>query len=520
MEQYKQDFIDYLLQTGALKIGQDFSLTSKRLSPYFINIGDFNDGESTKILGEAYANAIFYAFEEPEDKFDLLYGIPEKGVGIVAATSIGLTTLGINKPWFFTRKLPKEHGEMTNLTSEERKKLVVGRAPNDGDRLILLDDVFTTGDTKYESIETLNKVAEHLKYRILVIGVDRQEVGIDGKSAIQEFTEKTETPVISITNAIELYKYLRENSPKKLFKIQEQIDLLREETQQREGLGYHTEEIEFEIRRLQALQESLKTENIERIKKYLRVYGTKKAIEELGWNPDNDIINRQRSIIPACDVSTIEEFEDIVKNTADIDGIGGYKIGFELGLGYSLPAVVEKARKHTNKPLIYDHQKAGTDIPDTGKNFARVCKKAGVDAVIFFPQSGPETERAWIYRAFENDLKVLVGGEMTHPAYKRSEGGFISDDMLEEMYLIGSRAGVNNFVVPGNKVDRIAHYKQILEAEGINPTFFAPGFVAQGGVISEAGKAAGDNWHAIVGTGIYKAPDKRKAALEFTSQLG
>ncbi len=118
-----------------------------------------------------------------------------------------------------------------------------------------------------------------MQYRVLVIAVDRQEVGIDGRSAIQEFTEKTGTPVISIINAIELYRYLKENSPKKLFETQGQIDQLREKIQEKEELGFNTEKIESEIRKLQALQESLKTENIERIKKYLRVYGTKWAAE-------------------------------------------------------------------------------------------------------------------------------------------------------------------------------------------------------------------------------------------------
>ncbi len=76
-------------------------------------------------------------------------------------------------------------------------------------------------------------------------------------------------------------------------------------------------------------------------------------------------------------------------------------------MGHGLPAVIIAARKHTDKPIIYDHQKAGTDIPDTGRNFARVVKKAGVDTVIFFPQAGPETARAWIYHALDRKLLLV-----------------------------------------------------------------------------------------------------------------
>ncbi|MFH0711236.1 MAG: orotidine 5'-phosphate decarboxylase / HUMPS family protein [Candidatus Aenigmatarchaeota archaeon] len=252
---------------------------------------------------------------------------------------------------------------------------------------------------------------------------------------------------------------------------------------------------------------------------YLRVYGTKKARDAVEKLPEQRIVLRDKSVVPACDVSTLEEFEQIISQTADVEGIGGYKIGLELGLGYGLKAVVDRARKFTNKPIIYDHQKAGTDIPDTGKNFARVCKKAGVDAVIIFPQAGPETERAWIYHALDNGLNVIVGGWMTHPAYASSEGGFISDEKILDMYDIAARAGINNFVVPGNKKDVIKKIKIVVEAEGIRPTFFAPGFVAQGGKIEEATKVAGDLWHAITGRAIYEAQDKRQAALELTSQL-
>jgi len=230
------------------------------------------------------------------------------------------------------------------------------------------------------------------------------------------------------------------------------------------------------------------------------------------------IIKRQRSIIPACDVP-LEVYEEIVKGTADVDGIGAYKVGFFLGLNYGLPKVVEVTRKYTDKPIIYDHQKAGTDIPDMGKKFMDVCKKAGVDAVILFPQSGPETEKAWIESALEKGLGVIVGGLMTHPKYVRSEGGYLADEAVIEMYLNAAELGVTDFVVPGNRPDDIRRIRETLEERGISPTFYAPGFVAQGGEISDAARVAGNSWHAIVGRGIYKAKDKKQAALELTSKL-
>ena len=149
----------------------------------------------------------------------------------------------------------------------------------------------------------------------------------------------------------------------------------------------------------------------------------------------------------------------------------------------------------------------------------KMYKGAGFDAIILFPQSGPETERAWIYRAFDNGLKVIVGGRMTHPAYAVSEGGWITDEGALEMYRIAARAGVDNFVVPGNKPEVITQIREVIEAEGVDPILYAPGFIAQGGTISDAAQAAGRRFHGIVGRGIYQSKDKRAAAVEHCSQL-
>ena len=230
------------------------------------------------------------------------------------------------------------------------------------------------------------------------------------------------------------------------------------------------------------------------------------------------IVNRNRSIIPACDVSP-EKLEELVKVTANIDGVGAYKLGFVLGLSIGLPKAVEIIRNHSDKPIIYDHQKAGTDIPDTGKAFARVCKEAGVDAVIFFPQAGPVTEKAWIAAAREEGLGVIVGGLMTHKGYTLSEGGFLADEAVLEMYLTAAKEGVTDFVVPGTKIEAIHKIHDMLKHVGCDPTFYSPGLIKQGGDVREVAAAAGSKWHAIVGRALYNADDMGKAAQELVTCL-
>lgn len=230
------------------------------------------------------------------------------------------------------------------------------------------------------------------------------------------------------------------------------------------------------------------------------------------------IIAQPKSIIPACDCDA-ERFERLVRETAGVAGVGGFKLGFALALSVGLPRAVEIARRYTEKPLIYDHQKAGTDIPDTGKAFAQICRAAGIDAVILFPQAGPETERAWIDFARGEDLEVIVGGLMTHKRYVRSEGGYIADEAVVEMYERAANLGVNDYVVPGNNPEAIRKIRAMLEREHSHPVFYSPGFVAQGGTLSEAVAAAGEHYHAIVGRAILGAPDMRKAAEELCRHL-
>jgi orotidine-5'-phosphate decarboxylase len=254
------------------------------------------------------------------------------------------------------------------------------------------------------------------------------------------------------------------------------------------------------------------------------------------------IIQRDRSIIPACDVS-FKTFREIVKNTAEVPGVGAYKVGVAF-LDIGLKKVVDTAREYTNKPIIYDHQKAGTDIPEqTPDSFMDAMLRASVNAVILFPQAGPITEYEWIKAAQDRGIGVIVGGEMTHPRYlegdlsetkkknytqifqdlgiDREISGFIRKFAPEDMYEIATRMKVTNFVVPGNKPDRIKYYKSLIESCKVtDPDFYSPGLVAQGGEISEGAEAAGKRFHAIVGRGIYEPKDIKAAALQLTSQLG
>jgi len=195
-----------------------------------------------------------------------------------------------------------------------------------------------------------------------------------------------------------------------------------------------------------------------------------------------------------------------------------------LGLR-GLETAVNIIRRQNKLPIIYDHQKGGTDIPDLGEGFAQDLKSFGVDAVILFPFGGAVTERKWIKACQDAGLVVLVGGHMTQPEFLESEGGFIVDSAPERIYTIAAENGVTNLVVPGNKPNFVLKYRQLLERllDVGNFTLYAPRFSGkQGGSISEIDTILGNNWHAIVGSDIYKfegVRNIRNVALKFTSQI-
>ncbi len=204
MDEYKKEFIDFFLEKEALKIGE-FELKNGKVSPYFVNTGMFDDGESIRKLGYSYASKIADSFK-PEE-YDIIFGPAYKGIPLSVATTIALSSdFGINKGYSFNRKEPKDYGGADK--NDIQKSWIVGDKIEDRDRILMIDDVFTTGDTKYESVDLLNRVADNLHYVGLIIAVDREEIGEDGKSAIKQFEQKTGIPVESIVNITETKNYL------------------------------------------------------------------------------------------------------------------------------------------------------------------------------------------------------------------------------------------------------------------------------------------------------------------------
>ena len=192
MEQYQKDFVDFTLETGALKFGE-FTLKSGRISPYFFNAGLFNTGSHLSQLGNFYAQAI----EASNLQFDVLFGPAYKGIPLAAATAIALNdNFNRNVPYSFNRKEAKDHGEGGSIVGH----------PLEGD-ILIIDDVITAGTAIREAQDIINANGANTKG--VIVALDRQEKGKGDLSAIQEVEQIFGIRVLSIINLSHIIDYLK-----------------------------------------------------------------------------------------------------------------------------------------------------------------------------------------------------------------------------------------------------------------------------------------------------------------------
>lgn len=229
----------------------------------------------------------------------------------------------------------------------------------------------------------------------------------------------------------------------------------------------------------------------------------------------DEIINFNRSIVPACDVN-FTTYTNMLVELGDLSELGALKIGPELGLKYTLHKVVEETKKYSNAPLIYDHQAGGCDIPKIGKRISRIVRDAGFDAIIFKPKKNNlESLKEHIGDAQKTGLKVMVVGRMTH------EKTFISKEDFRqsmEIYETSFEKGVYNFGVPSNDPQFLRTLNKTYS--GKNVSWFPIGIGSQGGKVEEMVKIFGDSpIHPIVGEEIYGDQDVRQAAMDLIIKL-
>jgi orotidine-5'-phosphate decarboxylase len=218
-------------------------------------------------------------------------------------------------------------------------------------------------------------------------------------------------------------------------------------------------------------------------------------------------------LMPSLDTPDLAEAMRVARAVAGHPFVSSFKVGFALGLSAGLPRAVEALRAFTDKPIIYDHQKAGSDIPDTGVLFARTMRASGISEAIVFPQAGPATLEAWVTALREAEVEPVVGTLMTHAAYLEREGGYLRDGFVAEAFARAAALGVRRFVVPLTKPDVV---RSVSFPKGA--VFYSPGFGAQGGDAHAFAQLA--EHHLIAGRSLMGARDPLAYVEQVAQQLG
>ena len=199
MERYKQEFIEFMVDSRVLKFG-DFTLKSGRRSPFFMNAGGYVTGSQLHRLGEYYARAIHdnYGLD-----FDVLFGPAYKGIPLAVATTMAISELyGREIRYCSNRKEVKDHGDTG---------ILLGSSLKDGDRVIIIEDVTTSGKSIEETFPIFRAQAD-VEIRGLMVSLNRMEKGKTDKSALAEIREKygfESNAIVSMSEVLE-YLYNRE----------------------------------------------------------------------------------------------------------------------------------------------------------------------------------------------------------------------------------------------------------------------------------------------------------------------
>jgi len=197
MEQYKQDFIKFMTECNVLQFG-DFTLKSGRKSPFFMNAGLYVTGSQLARLGEFYAKAIHENFG---DDFDVLFGPAYKGIPLSVTTAMAYSRLfGKEIRYCSNRKEIKDHGD---------SGIMLGSPLKDGDRIVIIEDVTTSGKSIQETFPIITAQAD-IKIVGMMVSLNRLEHGLehDDKTALDELQEQYGFPAESIVTMADVIEML------------------------------------------------------------------------------------------------------------------------------------------------------------------------------------------------------------------------------------------------------------------------------------------------------------------------
>jgi len=203
----------------------------------------------------------------------------------------------------------------------------------------------------------------------------------------------------------------------------------------------------------------------------------------------------KNKIILALDVPNMDHALKVMDKVSD--HLNTVKIGYPLVLAEGVDSI-SHIKEEFNCKIVADFKVA--DIPETNHKIADITFEAGANALIVHGFIGRDSVLACLESAENYGREIFLLTEMSHPGASQ----FI-EPVSEEIAYMGVDMGINNYVGPSTRLDRLEKIREIV---GESSFIISPGVGAQGGVPSDTLQFANA---LIIGRSIYLAKDPESA---------
>ena len=178
-----------------------------------------------------------------------------------------------------------------------------------------------------------------------------------------------------------------------------------------------------------------------------------------------EIFNLKNGLLVDINDPEKSTIEDIIDVTKELDYVAGYKLGARPIIKNGLRDIAGLIKKQTSKPLLYDHQKFGNEIPEICSiDILDDIKDSGIDGIVILPLAGKKVLESIVKKCNKINLLPVVCGDLSYSGYFSSEGGYVENNTQQKIYIHAANLGVSHLIMSCNRIDRIKIYCNQLNA--------------------------------------------------------
>jgi len=178
-----------------------------------------------------------------------------------------------------------------------------------------------------------------------------------------------------------------------------------------------------------------------------------------------EIFNLKNGVLIDINDPEISNIEDVISITKELSFVAGYKLGARPVIKNGLRDISNLIKEQTSKPLLYDHQKFGNEVPEIcSGDILDNIKDSGIDGIVVLPLAGRKVLGSIVNKCSKIKLLPVVCGDLSYEGYFSSEGGYIENDTQQKIYIDAANLGVSHFIMSCNRIERIKIYCHQMDA--------------------------------------------------------